>query len=216
VSKQQLVPHIAGQVVALQQYGPRTTLPRSKQALSEALSLWRGERSQANQELWRFAALAHGAVVAFAGNWQQAVVAYHPNPNLSQPGSDRYPSPLTSTNLKLAAAMYINQAVAIIRYGGADVPRAHNLAGQGLVYLKRAQDPRLVRWHGVALAAQSYSSYTTGARAKSKGYAEQALPYTGAAQPDLRQLLMLLAGQSTGRLSPAGFEASQCLYYFNE
>lgn len=216
MSKQQLVPHIAGQVVALQRYGPQTTLPRSKQALNEALSIWRNERSQTNQEFWRLAALAHGAAMAFAGNWEQAVLAYDVNPNSVWPESNRYSWPETPSNIRLAALMHINLAVALIRYNGPNARQARRVAERGLAHLKRAQASQLVRWYGVALAAQSYGWYSTGYAAKARRYADQAFLYATSAQPRLRQLLASLTGDGAGQVTITGFQASECLYYFNE
>jgi hypothetical protein len=214
--KQQLVPHIAGQVVALRQHGTKATLPRSGEAFSQALALWQGNRSQANQELWRLAALARGAATAFAGNWEQALLSYQVNPNMAPLGGDRYPTPQTPNNLRLAALMYVNYAVALIRYGGPDVPRAYAITELGLVYLRSAQAPQLARWHGVALAAQSFSLYSRGSNIRARAYAEQALRYTVDEQTELRQLLAALAGKKVAQIGPAGFQASECLYYFNE
>ncbi len=204
------------QVATFQKHGARTTLRHSKQVRNDALALWRSNHTQANQQLWRLATLAHGAIVALAGSWDQARLYYETNPDQVLFESTRYPHPETTHNIKLAGLMHINLAVAHIRYGGPSALQAPAVAERGLAYLAEIEDPWVARWHGIALAAKAYGQHALGGKATAAAYAEQALRYTTEAQPELRKLLTALSsGRKSKHIKPDGFQPSECLYYFN-
>ncbi|HSX00741.1 MAG TPA: hypothetical protein VLF67_00740, partial [Candidatus Saccharimonas sp.] len=205
---------------ALRSHGPKARLPHSREVLETARRQWWSDKSTAHEILWRQAAIAHSAARAFAGDWGQAAMAADPNPQWVPFDSDQWPHPTTPATTRLAALMLINNAVSRLH---CKTGWTHLTAQRALNYIVQLGDPTLSPWRAVALLLIAHERGTN--RAEAAAYASAALPFLNRIrQPELLSYANWLLGRGDGlahphRLRPnrpAGFRATECLYYFND
>lgn len=211
--------HVEYQVNTLRGGGARARLPNSDAILQSARGQWRANKTELNERLWRLAALCHGAVSAFAGNWAEAQKAYDCNPEYIS----RHRTPASPENAKLDAFMCLGYAVAACVNGRPNAGPVNAINQQALNYLEGTRDTRFQRWTAVSLIVQALCEVSDGRDVYGKT-ATRAMLHMDDSQPELCLIAMKLRGEGNGivpgkmlrRARPASLQAAECLYYFNE
>lgn len=198
-------------VISLRHYGLDARIPDSGDIHSRMLDEWRANPGDARTEyLWRVASLVHGAMLAKAGKWNEAVDAYFygdaPRP-LNSPMR-----PPDKKCARFAALMAVGEAVARIH---CQDPYAASVAEIGAGGLAGLNDPRYARWAGVSMLIIAIEQQNPDV---AKLALQCICPHR---QPELRTLADMHAGQGNGTIGrwfgrrKANFTAQECLYLFN-